>query len=82
MQAQTEMRRSYDKTGLRLKANFEDTELWDTFYKCIEGSLQLWLKSKRKHKLKYDDHTRKADLRLNAVLRLNADFRLNLETHS
>ena len=39
MQAQTEMRRSYDKIGLRLNANFEDTELWDTFYKYVEGSL-------------------------------------------
>ena len=60
------MRHSYDKIGLRLNANFEDTKLWDTFYKYAEGSLQLWLKSKRKRKLKYDDRTRKADLRLNA----------------
>ena len=59
MQAQTEMRRSYDKTSLRLNVNFEDTELWDMFYKCAEGSLQLWLKSKHKRKLKYDDRTKK-----------------------
>ena len=59
MQAQTEKRRSYDKTSLRLKADSEDTELWDMFYKCAEGSLQLWLKSKCKSKLKYDDHTKK-----------------------
>ena len=42
----------------------------------------MQLKSRRKRKLKSDDCTRKADLRLNAVLRLNADFRLNLETRS
>ena len=59
MQAQTEMRRSYDKTGLRLNVNFEDTELWDMFYKCAEGNLQLWLKSKRKRKLKCNDRTKK-----------------------
>ena len=41
MQAQTEMQRSYDKTGLRLNVNFEDIELRDMFYKCAEGSLQL-----------------------------------------
>ena len=60
MQAQTEMQRSYDKTGLRLNANFENTELSDTFYKCAEDSLQLWLKSKRKRKLKCNDHTKKS----------------------
>ena len=59
MQAQTEMRCSYDKTSLRLNADSEDTELWDMFYKCAEGSLQLWLKSKRKRKLKYDARTKK-----------------------